>query len=73
MSDSGARYYGDWAAKPGGYRENKANCVAEIALKWTVRYAQCSRPRGKGPGGLYCGVHARQLALGKRVKVPEER
>jgi hypothetical protein len=34
---------------------------------------QCLRKRGKGPEGLYCAQHAKILAAGRRVYVPEDR
>ena len=65
------RRYGQLVGDPHGQPENKTRCVAEVPYGWLFR--QCSRKRGKGPDGLYCGIHARQLALGRHVNVPGER
>ena len=48
----------------GGQRGTKAEdptrCIVEIwpSTVWVSSY-QCSRPRGHGPGGLYCKQHAK--------------
>lgn len=75
MGDSGIfeggemRYYGDYL------EENPTRCIAAV---WHQHHGdgrrrQCLRKRGHGPDGLYCGSHAKRLAAGKYVNVPEDR
>lgn len=33
-------------------------CIESVHSNWSSQ--QCSRPRGKGKDGLYCGVHAKR-------------
>ena len=52
------RRYGEWAGNLKGFPEDKTRCIATV---WHgCHSAQCSRPRGKGPDGLYCAVHGRK-------------
>lgn len=68
------RYYGKWAGNERGTPESKNKCIAEVMPRgrgaWPIG-AQCSKGRGCGPGGLYCAVHAKQVADGRHVSVPE--
>ena len=55
---NGERFYYGW----GGYRmEDPTCCIEEV---WSVHNPwfpyQCSRKRGHGPDGLYCGQHAKK-------------
>lgn len=38
-----------------------------------VGWGQCGLKRGHGPAGLYCVKHARMLAEGRHVQVPEDK
>lgn len=67
------RRYGSWAGDPDGKKECPDRCIAEVAEGRSALFYQCQKPRGKGPDGLYCGVHARQLALGRTVYVPKDK
>lgn len=67
------RRYGPWAGNPKGMPEDPARCIAEVAYGGrSVRFHQCSKKRGKGPHGLYCGTHARRLEAGFWVDVPQD-
>jgi hypothetical protein len=67
------RFYGKWAGNPKGIREDPQRCIAEVSdrERWTHFY-QCQRKRGKGPEGLYCGIHANMIAKGLKVWVPKD-
>jgi len=57
----GVRWYGQWAGNERGTREDPSRCVEEVWPsdgRWIAH--QCGHKRGKGPGGLYCGVHAKR-------------
>ena len=55
----GFRYYGKWAGNPRGNRENKTRCI--VCVSGNIMHGehphQCTKPRGKGPDGLYCTIH----------------
>lgn len=62
--EEAAKYrYGTWSGCPDGYAYEPARCAAEIY--GNIRYGQCTNKPGKGPDGLYCGIHA------KKVKIKE--
>jgi len=67
------RYYGRWAGKPYGTKEDKERCVVAV-WEGDFYYYQCSRKRGhgRGPNGEYCKQHARMLEEGKCVSVPKD-
>lgn len=67
------RRYGAWAGCPNGTKEYPERCIAEVFPKGAWRSSQCCRPRGKGPDGLYCGIHANQLAKGRYVRTPDDK
>ena len=73
MTTKGTRAYGVWAGLPNGVAEDLRRCVVEVKghERWPSYY-QCSKPRGKGPDGLYCTLHAKRIAKGKPVDVPKE-
>lgn len=53
------RRYRVWAGSPNGTRENKENCVQDVADGGrSVLSHQCNRKRGHGPNGEYCRQHA---------------
>lgn len=64
------RRYNRWGGNPKGTPENAEHCVASVSSGW--HSYQCCRKRGKGPGGLYCGIHARQIAQGRQPYVPKD-
>lgn len=51
----GLRRYGEWVGNPGGAIEDATRCICSVSGGWRTK--QCKKPRGKGPGGLYCGTH----------------
>jgi hypothetical protein len=53
--------YGVWAGNPKG-RTYDPNCCAYEKHEARGTFHQCHFKPGKGPGGLYCGTHARVLA-----------
>jgi hypothetical protein len=55
---AGRRRYGAWAGNPRGTPEDPARCVAEVSDGYLLK--QCGRPRGHGPGGLYCKQHGKK-------------
>lgn len=65
------RRYGAWAGCEKGETEDPARCAAEVPLRGTYRYTQCSRARGYGDGGLLCRQHAKQQAEGRKIPIPE--
>lgn len=64
------RRYGSWAGNPKGDREDPERCIVEVGDGYL--FGQCSFRRGKGPDGLYCGIHARRVAMGKHLYVPDD-
>ena len=68
------RRYGKWAGNPEGYREDPTRCIEAIweGGGW-MRDRQCGRKRGKGPGGLYCGQHAKHALERERSRAQRER
>ena len=69
---TGKRIYGPWAGAPKGRKEDMQKCIVEVSDggPWPS-YHQCLKPRGKGPDGLYCGLHAKQIAAGRFPRMPE--
>ena len=63
MRRYGANRYTGWP----GWSERLDRCVVE-----TNAVEQCNRYRHYGPDGLYCAQHARMIAEGKPVFVPED-
>lgn len=61
----GLRRYGKWSGNERGTVEDTALCVAEVCTGGAWIPWQCTRKRGKGPDGLYCGQHAK--AADRRV------
>lgn len=57
-----------------GTPEILRRCIVEV---WSgssmVGWGQCGLKRGHGPAGLYCVKHARMLAEGRHVQVPEDK
>lgn len=67
------RRYRVWAGSPKGSPEDPKRCIAAVADGGrSCLFHQCSNKRGKGPEGNYCGLHAKQLAAGKHVYVPDD-
>lgn len=54
---NGERRYGASDGCPRGDDENPTCCIEKVD-DWIPR--QCSRKRGHGPDGLYCGQHAKK-------------
>ena len=54
------RIYGQWAGNPKGAPEDITRCIESVYRNHLSH--QCERKRGKGPGGLYCGVHNPEAA-----------
>lgn len=51
--------YNVWGGNPKGYKYDETKCAFEVhdgAL-----FYQCRYKNGKGPDGLYCGIHARKI------------
>jgi len=67
------RTYGAWAGFPKGNKEDASRCVVEVGgrERWPSYY-QCHNKRGQGPDGLYCTLHANQIAKGRFPSVPRE-
>lgn len=68
------RIYGEWAGNPGGQREDETRCIASVpsSIGRGMVNRQCAKPRGRGPDGLWCGVHAGVIARGYAVCAPTE-
>jgi hypothetical protein len=67
------RIYRRWAGNEKGTREDITRCIASVAdTGRSCLFHQCARSRGKGPDGLYCGIHARKIASGVYVSVPDD-
>ena len=56
--------YGSWAGNPKGFEYNPERCKEEVWANFTSY--QCSRPKGHGPGGLYCKQHGKMAE--KRIR-----
>ena len=53
------RRYNTWAGNPNGVRYQESKCAADV---WRNHLSyQCARKPGKGPDGLYCGIHAKMV------------
>ena len=53
--------YGAYPAGESGVAYDPTRCAEEVFdLKAAVIRFQCPRRNGKGPDGLYCGIHARR-------------
>lgn len=51
--------YGSWAGDPQGRRFVEHRCAYEV---WSGFHSyQCHFKPGKGPEGLYCGIHAKKI------------
>lgn len=55
--EDGYRYYGVWAGRPDGRKEDKTRCIKAVSQRRSWRSGQCKRKRGFGPEGLYCKQH----------------
>ena len=55
-----AMRYDRWAGNPAGHAVDAKRCV-DTVKDGAHCFVQCSRKRGKGPAGLYCGVHANAI------------
>jgi len=67
------RRYGKNDRNPVGFPEDTYYFIAEIPGRPSRRMAgQCTYKRGHGPGGLYCTRHAKIIAEGGTVTVPED-
>jgi hypothetical protein len=67
------RRYGVWAGLPNGMKEDINRCVVEVPYGGrSMLFHQCVRRRGKGPDGLFCTLHTRQIEKGKIVDVPKD-
>ena len=64
------RRYGKWAGNEKGVPENSLHCLAEIPIKGTYLFGQCSNPRGTEEHRYLCRVHAKMDP--KRVHIPED-
>ena len=51
--------------------EDQTRCIAATMLSGYPG-VQCTFRRRKGPGGLYCGLHARMISHGGTPYVPED-
>lgn len=65
------RRYGRWAGRPLGTPEDLTRCIATVySDNWHTH--KCRYKRGKGPDGLFCGVHAKQIERGTKPFVPPD-
>lgn len=65
------RRYGCWGGNPDDVREDVSRCVVSVSRD-RMGSGQCTKPRGHGPDGEYCKLHARKLSEGQRtVHVPD--
>jgi hypothetical protein len=61
--------YNTWAGNSSGRAYVVGRCAAQVYRQW-LSY-QCSRKNGKGPNGLYCGIHVKQLKIAAQKKDAE--
>lgn len=59
LKEARAFRYGRWAGEPKGREYKEGKCAAEILGGWN--FYQCPFKNGKGPAGLYCGIHAKKV------------
>ena len=64
------RQYGAWAGNRNGHPEQPTRCIVEVYNGFM--FGQCGRKRGHGPDSLYCKQHAKILAAGRRLPVPND-
>jgi hypothetical protein len=57
LGKGGLRWYGQHL---GNVREWESRCAAAVGSPDYEIGHQCRRPRGHGPGGLFCRQHAKQ-------------
>ena len=65
IEEARAYRYGCWAGNTKGHGYKEGFCCAEVSDSSGWHYWQGSRKNKSGPGGLYCGIHA------KRVRLPD--
>lgn len=65
------RRYGRWAGQPKGMAEHEGHCIASVYSGGRFISSQCGRKRGHGPNDEFCKQHARMIADGKNVYVPD--
>ena len=53
--------YGTWAGNPRGVAYDELLCAAAIIADGDYWTHQCIYKNGKGPNGLYCGMHAKKV------------
>jgi len=60
---SGRRYYAGNLTGKYNHPEDGTRCIAEVQWRGYSfpRYSQCRGKRGKGPGGLFCAIHAKVI------------
>jgi len=61
------RIYDQWAGNPQGIAEDTTLCIEEVETFKGWHSFQCSRKRGKGRDGLYCGQHAKKHPADEQV------
>jgi hypothetical protein len=53
--------YGRWAGNLEGLPYVDTRCAAEVSDSVSGIFYQCMFKNGKGPDGLYCGIHAKKV------------
>ena len=67
------RRYASWAGNPGGVREDITRCALQVHGPGRgMTFHQCSRPRGYGPGNLYCKQHAKEDPKSLEWRTPKD-
>ena len=61
IEDAKKYRYNKWAGIPPGEIYDEKYCAAEVPDVTGWHFYQCSRKNGKGPNGLYCGIHAKEV------------
>ncbi len=61
-AEARAYRYNVWAANPKGTAYDETRCAYEVhATGRSCLFYQCCHKPGKGPEGLYCGIHAKKF------------
>lgn len=54
--------YRQWGGNPVGTAYVEGRCAAEVHDEGRSCLShQCFKPNGKGPEGIYCGIHAKKM------------
>jgi hypothetical protein len=69
------RIYNQWPGNPFGSHGEPDRCIVAVYKLYNSiwpRFCQCSRPRGHGPDGMFCHLHAKALDKCSPLVIPDD-